>query len=33
MREKIKQVNDLCAANGAYLNQHNKENSISLVKD
>ena len=25
MKEKIKQVNDLCAANGAYLNQHNKK--------
>ena len=25
MREKIKQVNDLCAANGAYLNQHNRK--------
>jgi hypothetical protein len=25
MKEKIKQVNDLCAANGLYLNQHNKK--------
>ena len=25
MKEKIKQVNDLCAANGAYLNQHNRK--------
>ena len=25
MREKIKQVNDLCAANGAYINQHGKK--------
>jgi hypothetical protein len=25
MKEKIKQVNDLCAANGAYLNQHGKK--------
>ena len=25
MKEKIKQVNELCAANGAYLNQHNKK--------
>ena len=25
MREKIKQVNDLCAANGAYMNQHGKK--------
>jgi hypothetical protein len=25
MKEKIKQVNDLCAANGVYLNQHNKK--------
>ena len=25
MREKIKQVNDLCAANGAYVNQHGKK--------
>ena len=25
MREKIKQVNDLCAANGVYLNQHGKK--------
>jgi hypothetical protein len=25
MKEKIKQVNDLCAANGTYLNQHNKK--------
>ena len=25
MREKIKQVNDLCAANGTYLNQHGKK--------
>ena len=25
MREKIKQVNDLCATNGVYLNQHNKK--------
>jgi hypothetical protein len=25
MKEKIKQVNDLCAANGAYINQHNKK--------
>ena len=24
-KEKIKQVNDLCAANGVYLNQHNKK--------
>ena len=23
MKEKIKQVNELCAANGAYINQHN----------
>ena len=25
MKEKIKQVNDLCAANGAYINQHGKK--------
>ena len=25
MKEKIKQVNDLCAANGAYMNQHGKK--------
>jgi len=25
MKEKIKQVNDLCAANGSYLNQHGKK--------
>jgi hypothetical protein len=25
MKEKIKQVNDLCAANGVYLNQHNRK--------
>jgi len=25
MKEKIKQVNDLCAANGAYVNQHGKK--------
>jgi hypothetical protein len=25
MKEKIKQVNELCAANGAYLNQHGKK--------
>ena len=25
MKEKIKQVNDLCAANGTYLNQHGKK--------
>jgi len=25
MKEKIKMVNDLCAANGVYLNQHNKK--------
>ena len=25
MREKIKQVNDLCAANGSYVNQHGKK--------
>ena len=25
MKEKIKQVNDMCAANGVYLNQHNKK--------
>ena len=25
MRSKIKEVNDLCAANGVYLNQHNKK--------
>ena len=25
MKEKIKQVNDLCAANGVYLNQHGKK--------
>ena len=25
MREKIKQANDLCAANGAYINQHGKK--------
>ena len=25
MREKIKQVNELCAANGAYINQHGKK--------
>ena len=25
MREKIKQVNDLCAANGTYINQHGKK--------
>jgi len=25
MKEKIKQVNDLCAANGVYLNQHSKK--------
>ena len=24
-KDKIKQVNDLCAANGVYLNQHNKK--------
>ena len=25
MKEKIKQVNELCAANGAYINQHGKK--------
>ena len=25
MKEKIKQVNDLCAANGSYINQHGKK--------
>lgn len=25
MKEKIKQVNDLCAANGSYVNQHGKK--------
>ena len=25
MKEKIKQVNELCAANGAYVNQHGKK--------
>ena len=25
MKEKIKQVNDLCAANGTYINQHGKK--------
>ena len=25
MKEKLKQVNDLCAANGSYLNQHGKK--------
>jgi hypothetical protein len=25
MKDKIKMVNDLCAANGVYLNQHNKK--------
>ena len=25
MKSKIKEVNDLCAANGVYLNQHNKK--------
>jgi len=25
MKDKIKQVNDLCAANGSYLNQHGKK--------
>jgi hypothetical protein len=25
MKEKIKQVNDLCATNGAYINQHGKK--------
>ena len=25
MKEKIKQVNELCAANGTYVNQHGKK--------
>jgi hypothetical protein len=25
MKEKIKQVNELCAANGSYINQHGKK--------
>ena len=25
MKDKLKQVNDLCAAHGSYLNQHGKK--------
>ena len=32
MKEKIKQVNDLCAANGAYVNQHGKKTVSAWTK-
>ena len=32
MKEKIKQVNDLCAANGVYLNQHGRKTVSAWTK-
>ncbi len=33
MKDKIKQVNDLCAANGTYLNQHGKKTGNPAEQD